>query len=422
MVDLEYDRLHVWHPYSSAVSPGPVLGVRGAEGPWLLLDDGRRVLDGMSSWWSAIHGYRVPELDAAVRGQLERMAHVMFGGLTHEPGVELARLLLRLLPEQSRVFYADSGSVALEVALKMAIQWQAGCGRSGRRRMLTVLGGYHGDTWHDMSVCDPEQGMHRLYGEQLPRQLFAPRPASRFDGPWEERDIEAIRALLEAHQEEVAAIVLEPIVQGAGGMWMYHPELLRRLRRLADEYDVLLLFDEVATGFGRTGRLFARDWAGVTPDIMAVGKALTGGYLTFAATLCTERVALGIEGPLMHGPTFMGNALACAVSLASVGRLLSRAWGQRVAAVERCLRSGLAELRDEAGVADVRVLGAIGVVELERPVDLAMATRAAVQAGVWLRPFGRLVYTMPPFLAVEDDHVALLCRGIREAVRKGRQQ
>jgi adenosylmethionine-8-amino-7-oxononanoate aminotransferase len=402
------DQAVVWHPYAPMPLAEPAVVVEEASGVRLTLADGRQVVDGMSSWWAAIHGYRHPVLDAAVRDQLDRMAHVMFGGLTHAPAVELAELLVDITPPGlAHVFFCDSGSVAVEVAIKMALQHWLGRGRPERQRLLTVRGGYHGDTLAAMSVCDPVTGMHHLFAHALPQQLFAPLPSPVFGAAFDDSHLGAMRALLKAHAREVAAVVLEPVVQGAGGMRFYAPEYLRGVRALCDEFDVLLVADEIATGFGRSGALFACDHAGVAPDILCVGKALTGGYLSMAAALCTTEVAQSVSaaegGALMHGPTFMANPLGCAVSLASVRLLLDRRWHDDVRRVEAALVRGLEPLRARAGVADVRVLGAIGVVEMREAVDMPTATRAALDAGAWLRPFGRLVYAMPPFISTDDD-------------------
>ncbi len=388
-----------------ALDPTPVVGAEGAR---LHLADGRSVVDGMSSWWAAIHGYRHPVLDRAVRDQLDAMAHVMFGGITHGPAVELAELLVDITPAGlEHVFFADSGSVAVEVAMKMALQYARGTGRPGRDRFLTVRGGYHGDTLHAMSVCDPVNGMHSMFANVLPEQSFAPVPGPRFDEPCSDADVAELRALLTADVDRIAAVILEPIVQGAGGMRFHAPGYLARVRELCDEFDVLLIADEIATGFGRSGRLFACEHADISPDILCLGKALTGGYLSMAATLCTPEVARGVtaadSGALMHGPTFMGNPLAAAVSLASVRLLLSRPWQDEVSSIESSLRSGLGPAEALDGVVDVRVLGAIGVIETESPVDMATATETSLDHGVWLRPFGRLVYAMPPFVATADD-------------------
>lgn len=389
------------------MNPAPVWPVESARGVTLRLTDGRELVDGMSSWWAAIHGYAVPELDAAARRQIESMAHVMFGGLTHAPAVDLAARLLDVVPKPlAKVFFCDSGSVAVEVAIKMAFQYWHGRGQPGRKKLLTVRGGYHGDTFGAMSVCDPVGGMHTLFRGVLPEHYFAETPACRFEEPWDERFIEDFRERLWMHRDEIAAVILEPIVQGAGGMRFYSPEYLRRVRELCDQHDVLLVFDEIATGFGRTGRLFACEYAGVAPDILCVGKALTGGYLSLAATLTTKEVARGVcatpPGLLMHGPTFMANPLACAVALASVELLLESPWKERVARIEAQLRSELEPCRSLGRVADVRVLGAIGVIELQSAPDLQRMQVGLVERGVWLRPFGRLLYTMPPFVIPED--------------------
>lgn len=411
------DSDHLWHPYSRFPASATPLVVDSASGVRLTLADGRQLIDGMSSWWAAVHGYRHPVLDAAAHDQLGRMSHVMFGGLTHAPAARLAELLVDITPAGlDKVFLADSGSVSVEVAVKMALQYWRGRGENGRTRLLTWRGGYHGDTFAPMSVCDPDGGMHTLWTDVLAKQVFAPAPPVAFDADY----VAEFEKILGEHASELAAIIVEPIVQGAGGMRFHDPRYLVELRRLADEYGVLLIFDEIATGFGRTGELFAADHAGVAPDIMCIGKALTGGYLTLAATLCTtevaETVSAGEAGGLMHGPTFMGNPLACAIAVASVDLLLSRDWRAEVAALASGLADGLAPARSLSGVADVRVLGGIGVVEMHSPVDMARATAAAVDAGVWLRPFGRLVYAMPPFICT-DAEVATIAEALVAVAR-----
>ena len=426
---LGLDRAHVWHPYGPMPGRVAPLLVTGAEGVRLdvRLPSGERaeLIDGMSSWWAAIHGYRHPVLDAAAHAQLDRMAHVMFGGLTHEPAIRLAERLVELTPEPlQHVFLADSGSVSVEVAIKMCLQYQRSLGRPAKRRLLTWRGGYHGDTFHPMSVCDPEGGMHSLWRGVLPEQVFADEPPGGFEAGLDEAYVTHLGDLIARHAAELAAVIVEPVVQGAGGMRFHSPDYLRTLRELCDEYDVLLVFDEIATGFGRSGALFAAEHAGVSPDVMCVGKALTGGYLTLAAALCTTRVAEGIsngEVPVLaHGPTFMGNPLAAAVANASLDVLTDPrlrggvSWQQDVARIERGLVAGLQEAGKLPGVRDVRVLGAIGVVQLDHEVDMAAATDAAVRGGVWLRPFRDLIYTMPPY-PTSDADLATICAAITAA-------
>jgi adenosylmethionine---8-amino-7-oxononanoate aminotransferase len=417
---LALDRAHVWHPYTSMPAGSAPYLVESAEGVRLRLAGGRELVDGMSSWWTAIHGYRHPVLDAALRDQLGRMSHVMFGGLTHEPAVRLARTLVEITPPGlEHVFLADSGSVSVEVAIKMCLQYHRSAGRPGKRRLLTWRGGYHGDTFHPMSVCDPDGGMHALWRGVLPEQVFVDEPPAGFDTPPDPSYLERLDAALAKYADELAAVIIEPVVQNAGGMRFHHPGYLTALRELTRAHDVLLIFDEIATGFGRTGQLFAAEHAGVTPDVMCVGKALTGGYLTAAAALCTGEVAAGIaagEVPVLaHGPTFMGNPLACAVANASIGLLRERDWRAEVARIEAGLRDHLAPLAGRPGVREVRVLGAIGVVQLDHPVDVPAATAAAVAAGTWLRPFRDLVYTMPPYV-VSDEELSTIARGMVAAV------
>ena len=416
------DHQSVWHPYASAAQPPLLSAVSRTRANHIVLAEGRDIVDGMSSWWAAVHGYNHPRLLEALHTQAGRMPHVMFGGLTHEPAVALAERLLRLMPAGlERVFFADSGSVAVEVALKMALQYQQGRGATGRTKFLTPRGGYHGDTFGAMSVCDPVTGMHSLFSAMLPQQIFMERPGCRFDQPFDPASLNDARRIFAQRGSEIAAVILEPVVQGAGGMWFYHPEYLRGLAQLCREAGALLIYDEIATGFGRTGKMFAAEWAGITPDILCCGKALTGGVLTLAATVCTGSVAQGIcagGNVFMHGPTFMANALACAVACASLDLLEKENWQQRVALLESGLREGLAPCAALEGVADVRVLGGIGVVETHEPVNTQTLQRYFVQHGVWIRPFNRLVYLMPPYISPAED-VAQLCTVVAGALRAG---
>jgi adenosylmethionine-8-amino-7-oxononanoate aminotransferase len=413
---LKFDREHIWHPYTSASSPLDCFMVESAEGVYLHLSGNRKIIDGMSSWWAAVHGYNHSYLNEALIRQHEKMSHVMFGGLTHEPAIRLAQKLVDMTPTDiQRVFFCDSGSVAVEVAMKMALQYFHARGQSGKCRFATVRSGYHGDTWHAMSVCDPVTGMHSIFNNSLPIQFFADRPTVPFGGTWDEQDFLSAEKIIVDHHDEIAAFIIEPIVQGAGGMYFYHPEYLKRLRQLCSQYDILLIADEIATGFGRSGTMFACEHASITPDIMCVGKALTGGYMTLAATMTTEHVAETVSSKppyvFMHGPTFMANPLACAVACASLELITDNHTLERIGAIETQMKTELQQAWQIRSVVDVRVLGAIGVIELETNVDLKTIQPLFVENGVWIRPFGKLIYIMPPYI-ISQAELNTLIRGM----------
>lgn len=417
-INLDFDRQHIWHPYTSMLTPLPVYPIVRADGCELELEDGRKLIDGTASWWSAVHGYNHPRLNQAISSQLSQMAHVMFGGITHQPAVALCQQLLKMVPANlSKVFLADSGSIAVEVALKMALQYWQGVGQTQKTRLVSLRKGYHGDTFAAMAVCDPHDSMHSMFSQLLPQHDFLPAPQSAFAGPFDDNDLMPLRDLLHQSANDIAAIILEPIVQGYGGMRFYHPDYLRGVRELCDQYQVLLIADEIATGFGRSGKLFACEHAAINPDILCLGKALSGGYLTLAATLCSDEIARGISlsaaGGLMHGPTFMANPLACAVALESIRIIAEGHWQQQVAAIEQQLSAELAPCARLAAVKQVRVLGAIGVLEMRQKVDVAKLQAQFVEHGVWIRPFNNLIYIMPPF-TISSAQLSRLCWSMYE--------
>ncbi|QBZ82263.1 Adenosylmethionine-8-amino-7-oxononanoate aminotransferase [Hydrogenovibrio crunogenus] len=423
---LQFDQEHIWHPYAKMPADTPAIGVAKTQGSIITLSDGKELVDGMSSWWAALHGYNHPAIQKAMIDQIETMPHIMFGGLTHEPAIELAKRLIKLTPPPlQKVFFTDSGSVAMEVAIKMAIQYWISLEQPQKNKLLALKNGYHGDTFATMSICDPDNGMHRLFNSTLPQHFFAPAPQKGFDIDSDNQDIAEFKTLLEKHHTEIAAVTLEPIVQGAGGMRFYRPDYLRQVRELCDEFNVLLIADEIATGFGRTGKLFACDWANISPDIMALGKTLTGGNITLAATLATEKISdtisQGQPGLLMHGPTFMANPLACRAASSNIDVLLASPWQENIQRIESHFLNTFHSLKSLPGVADTRVLGAIGVIELERNDLGETIQHLAVQNGVWIRPFGKLIYTMPAY-NIPADQLKQLTEGLKTAITQALQR